>query len=176
MTCWRCPLRCVPNTGDTLLILRRDQGFCETADPQEGCPHNTRPCTWTTPSTRPHLRMCTQPPLPPQLPPQLILGGHPHAWWSTGGIQEATVLPGKGGLRKAPTAAGRSCSVCPWPQGPWPLDGKGGGHFLQQKMKAISTSSNMKMAITPQTKSQRAACAAPVPRVCKAGALEGRGC
>lgn len=80
------------------------------------------------------------------------------------------MLPGKGeGLRKAPTAAGRSYSVCPWPQRPGPPQGKGGGHFSEQKMKGISKSSNMKMAVTPQARSQRAACAGPMPRVCKAG-------
>ena len=68
------------------------------------------------------------------------------------------------GLRMAPTAGGRFGSVRPWPQGPTPLHGEGGGHFLEQKVKAISKSSNMKMTVTPQTKSQRAACAGAYAR------------
>lgn len=174
MACWGGLLRCVPNTGDTRLTPRRDRGSGEATDPHEDSELGAFltalvPRTRMTPSTRSRLRMCTQPPLP-QLPPQITFGGHPHAWWSQ---EELTrrLFSKRGGSQEDPTAGGRSCSVRPWrPWPPWlrepgPREGEGGGHFLDQKVKAISKSSNMKVVVPPQTKSQRATCVGSMPRV-----------
>lgn len=96
MTCWGGLLRCVPNTGDTLLIPRRDQGSGEATDTHEDSKLGALltalvPRTRMTPSTRSRLRMCTQPPTAPTTPTNNIRGPSSRLV-VPGGTHQATVF------------------------------------------------------------------------------------